>query len=404
MIHRLEIENFYSIREKQAIDLRIGAKVPDEEGRFGQINDGSGDRIPKTVAMFGANASGKSNVLKALAFLRWFLVESFEIPPDGPLPILRFADGNSLPIRIKVHFDWVADLSNLTLDESASFAQYTYEVCIGRGAVLPYAVLSEELRLQPPSGKSRRVFVRGESGQVESGSGFSLKGLNHILAKLRPNVSVTATIAQFAQHTPTAILLAWAKRISSNILFEKNAPIDSPAVFQYYAKRPHLVEALNGQLKRVDLGIKEMSIVNTAGGPQCEFKHAGLQAPLWFLFESEGTRQFVRVFPVLWEALQLGGISLVDEIDSTIHPMLLPEILRWFYDPEVNPHQAQLWFSGHSASLLEELRKEEILFTEKDAQGHTRIFALKEIDGVRRVDNFYQKYLGGVYGAVPRIG
>jgi hypothetical protein len=265
-------------------------------------------------------------------------------------------------------------------------------------------VLSEELRLKPPSGKSRRVFVRDESGQVESGSDFSLKGLNHILAKLRPSVSVTATIAQFARHTPTDILLAWAKRISSNILFEKNVPIDRQGVFQYYAERPYLVEALNGQLKRVDLGIKEMSIVNTTDGPQCEFKHAGLQAPLWFLFESEGTKQFVRVFPVLWEALQLGGISLVDEIDSTIHPMLLPEILRWFYDPEVNPHQAQLWFSGHSASLLEELRKEEILFTEKDERGHTRIFALKEIDGVRRVDNFYQKYLGGVYGAVPRIG
>ena len=66
MIHRLEIENFYSIRETQVIDLRIGAKVPDEEGRFGRDHDGSGERVPKTVAFFGANASGKSNVLRAL--------------------------------------------------------------------------------------------------------------------------------------------------------------------------------------------------------------------------------------------------------------------------------------------------------------------------------------------------
>ena len=93
-----------------------------------------------------------------------------------------------------------------------------------------------------------------------------------------------------------------------------------------------------------------------------------------------------------------------DEIDSTVHPMLLPEILRWFYDPVINLHQAQLWISGHSASLLEDLQKEEIFFTEKDQQGRTKIFGLKDIEGVRRVDNFYQKYLGGVYGAVPSIG
>jgi predicted ATPase len=84
--------------------------------------------------------------------------------------------------------------------------------------------------------------------------------------------------------------------------------------------------------------------------------------------------------------------------------MLLPEILRWFHDPAENPHNAQLWFSGHSASLLEELQKEEIFFTEKDQQGRTSVYGLKDIESVRRSDNFYQKYLGGVYGAVPRIG
>src|ERR1035437_7765031 len=100
MIHRLEIENFYSIRETQVIDLRIGAKVPDEEGRFGRLRDGSDVRVPKTVAFFGANASGKSNVLKALSFLHWFLVRSFELPPEDPILLHRFAAGNSERARI----------------------------------------------------------------------------------------------------------------------------------------------------------------------------------------------------------------------------------------------------------------------------------------------------------------
>jgi predicted ATPase len=104
------------------------------------------------------------------------------------------------------------------------------------------------------------------------------------------------------------------------------------------------------------------------------------------------------------QARRSGGIAVIDEMDSAIHPSLLPEILRWFHDPKDNPLNAQLWFSGHSASLLEELKKEEIFFTEKDQQGRTRIYGLADIESVRRSDNFYQKYLGGVYGAVPRIG
>jgi hypothetical protein len=361
--------------------------------------------VPKTVAFFGANASGKSNVLRALAFLRWFLVDSFNLSPDDHLPIVPFMDGNTDPIRIKVQFEWFSDLtrSDSATLEQIPFGQYIYEVRLGNKNAPKLSVLSEELRTQPASGKSRRIFIRNEVGEVESSSSFSVKGLAHVLAKLRPNVSVTSTIAQFAQHTPTDMLLAWAKRISANIFLEM-LTIDQRSMIRHYAERPYLVNALNRELGRVDLGIRSMSIVQTPNGSEFQFEHTGLQAPLWFFVESEGTKQFVRIFPILWEVLQLGGIAVVDEIDSTIHPVLLPEILRWFYDPEINKHQAQLWISGHSASLLEELKKEEIFFTEKDEQGHTKVYGLKDIEAVRRVDNFYQKYLGGVYGAVPRIG
>ena len=88
-----------------------------------------------------------------------------------------------------------------------------------------------------------------------------------------------------------------------------------------------------------------------------------------------------------------------------IHPLVLPEILRWFYDKEVrNPHDAQLWISCHSASLLDDLTKEEVAFCEKDATGRTSLYSLMDVQAVRRNDNFYRKYLSGVYGAVPHIG
>jgi hypothetical protein len=403
MIHRLEIENFYSIRETQVIDLRIGAKAPDEEGRFGHLRDGSDVRVPKTVAFFGANASGKSNVLKALAFLRWFLVDSVNLLLDESLPDLRFADGNAAPTRIKVHFDWSADPWSAAPDKSAPIAQYTYEVIFGGIPGQSTIVLSEELRILPPAGKSRRIYVRTSSGEVEGGTGFSLKGFGLILTNLRPNVSLVSAVAQLADRHPAAGLLAWARRLNSNIP-GWSAVSDERNATKYYAQNQQKSITLIGVIQQLDTGIMGMTLRDTANGLQPEFIHQGLGRNLTLASESEGTRQYYRIHPIIWETLEHGGIAVVDEMDSTIHPMILPAILRWFHDRFVSSVQPQLWMSGHSASLLEELKKEEVFFTEKDQQGRTKIYGLKDIDGVRRVDNFYQKYLGGVYGAVPRIG
>jgi AAA15 family ATPase/GTPase len=84
VLHRLEIANFYSIRDPQLIDLRAASNAPDEPGRLAPIWPGASERAPKVVALFGANASGKSNVLKALSFLAWFAKDSFQLKPSGP--------------------------------------------------------------------------------------------------------------------------------------------------------------------------------------------------------------------------------------------------------------------------------------------------------------------------------
>jgi uncharacterized protein len=120
--------------------------------------------------------------------------------------------------------------------------------------------------------------------------------------------------------------------------------------------------------------------------------------------ESHGTRTFIRIFPLLVRALETGGIAVIDELDQSIHPIILPEIARWFYDTDRNPHNAQLWMTCHNASLFEGLIKEEVLFCEKDGDGRTAVYSLRDIQAVRRTDNFYRKYLDGVYGALPHIG
>ena len=123
-----------------------------------------------------------------------------------------------------------------------------------------------------------------------------------------------------------------------------------------------------------------------------------------FFMESHGTQQFLKLFPLISDSLATGSIAIIDELDAAIHPMILPEIIEWYYDPDRNPQNAQLWMSCHNVSLLEELSKDEIVFCEKDRQGMTEVYCLNDVKTVRRDDNYYKKYLGGTYGAVPRIG
>jgi uncharacterized protein len=402
MLHRLEVENFYSIREAQVIDLRADGHVPDDPDRLAPLWKGCAEKCSKVVAVFGPNASGKSNVLRAISFMAWFVQHSFGIQPNANLPFARFNDEESsrAPTRLAVHIAGIEDLANFTTPD-AKQCRLRYEVVIGGGA--QHVIQSEALYYWPSVGGRRvRLLERNENGKVKAAREFGLAGYWPALEKiLRPNASVLATLAQLKHPLGTALWNASAL-VSSNILIEKFDNEDQ--IIRYYAANPKLVEVLNLELERVDFGIRAMELQAGPNGAHAFFRHEGLAQPLPLVQESHGTRQFLRLYPLLLRALETGGIAVLDELDTSIHPLLLPEILRWFYDPGRNPRNAQLWMSCHTVSLLEDLEKEEVLFCEKDKRGRTSVYSLRDIQAVRRNDNFYKKYLGGVYGAVPQIG
>ena len=405
MLHRLEIANFYSIRESQVIDLLASDHAPDEPGRTAHLWAGSAERAPKVVVLFGANASGKSNVLKALSFLSWFVRESFRAAPESWMPYQRFNDEKALdlPTHLAVHFAGPADLQRASEPDVAR-CRYAYEISLGGPRDQPPRVLSEVLKYWPPhAGRQVRLFERDEKGSVSAGKEFALSGFRQALEKvLRPNASVISTLAQL-KHPLATLLWHAAGLIQSNILIEKQE-IDDDAIARYYATNPRQLDLLNRDIQRIDLGVRSMHVQQGANGPVALFEHQGLATPLPVQLESHGTRLFVRVFPLLNQALETGGIAAVDELDLAIHPLVLPEMLRWFHDNERNPHDAQLWMTCNNASLLEDLVKEEILFCEKDSHGRTTVYGLRDVQAVRRSDNYYRKYLGGVYGAVPHLG
>ena len=117
-----------------------------------------------------------------------------------------------------------------------------------------------------------------------------------------------------------------------------------------------------------------------------------------------GTRRFIEIFPLLQFVLDSGGVALIDEFDTDIHPLLAPELFRWFYDEKRNPRKAQLLYTAHNPALLDELEKEQVFFTEKLSGKPARIYGAADIQGLRREPSLMKKYLSGELGAVPHIG
>ncbi|MER8437366.1 ATP-binding protein [Mesorhizobium sp. M1312] len=191
--------------------------------------------------------------------------------------------------------------------------------------------------------------------------------------------------------------------VISNIFIE-HAEVSDELMIQQYATNPLQLQLVNREIARIDLGIKQVNVVQDQGRPSFQFVHDNLAVPMPLHLESAGTRHFLKLYPMIAQVLATGGVALIDEMDASIHPLVLPEILRWFHDRERNPLNAQLWMTCHNASLLDSLVKEEILFTEKDSAGRTTVYGMSDIKGIRREDNFYRKYLSGVFGAVPQIG
>ena len=403
MITKLEIENFYSIQDRQVLDLVVPGNAPTQTDHLVETWVGSQERAPKIVAIFGANGSGKSNVLRALSFIAWFVEYSFFSPDSRDLPFKPYNNDehSSRPTRLKL---WVPGLESPTTQtiQDGRWCMYCYELEISNGK--RQRVHHEAIYLCPTATSRRtRLFERSEDGTVKASKAFGLGGPDRTLLQkiLKPNASVISTLAQL-NHAFSNEIVKLVRSVKSNILTMKRDPSDH-MVLQEYMDRPKLVKHLNRELSRVDVGVHTFDVSPATDDWDASLHHEGLN-PIPFHLESHGTRQFIRHFPYLIHTLTRGGVAIIDELDMAMHPVVMGEILRWFRDPERNPHNAQLWMSCQSPSLLEDLQKDEIAFCQKDGKGRTDLFSLNDIKAVRRDDNFYRKYMGGHYGALPLIG
>ena len=401
MITKLEIENFYSIQNRQILDLIVPGNALAKADHLAATWPGSQERVPKVIAIFGANGSGKSNVLRALSFIASFLERSFLAQDSGNLPFMPYNDDehSSRPTKLKL---WASgpEFPTTNAVHEGRWCDYCYELEISNGET--QSVHHEVMYFWPSAtGRRTRLVERFGNGAVKASKAFGLGSEKTVLNRiLRPSSSVISTLAQL-NHSFSKAIVQLAQSVESNILIMKHERSDR-SILREYVDRPELVDHINRELCRVDVGVHAFD-VTPADDRDASLHHEGLN-PIPFHLESHGTRQFITHYPHLFRALDSGGVAIIDELDTAMHPVIMGEILRWFRDRKRNKGNAQLWMSCQSPSLLEDLHKDEIAFCEKDEKGRTEAYTLNDVKAVRRDDNFYRKYMGGHYGALPVIG
>ncbi|MDX2101242.1 MAG: AAA family ATPase [Alphaproteobacteria bacterium] len=398
-IHRFEVENFLSIRDRQVLDFVVPSIDPSDSYRYIHTPRGY---VPKVIGFFGANGSGKSNVLIAMQYLAHFIAHSFDFrPSQNPIPF-AFASQECLKqqIRLSVAFSSAIGPNGRQSSERLSSVDPTkvdYEI-----SAIGSNVVHENLSAYGESGEREVWFERDSKGYVFADEKFVHPA---ILSKMPPVRRNCSTVSFFSQFNIEGVSIIWnqASMIRGNA-FQTTPSLSSHVLSAPYIEDRELLKELQHQIDRIDLGINDVNIFLSGTDHDLQFNHAGLDWPLFSANESHGTKMFVYFFPMIQYVLKNGSILLIDEIDQSLHPDIVSEILSWFLNPERNPHNAQLIFSAHDTTLMRHLNRNELFLCEKSADGATIVTGLRQFSDLGDDEPLEVLYRHGAFGAIPRIG
>lgn len=395
MIKNIIFGNFYSFCEETIIDFSLGKK-PTPSG-FDIIVDNQ--RYNKVIAIVGANGAGKTQLLKPLAFLSWFVSKSFlNNDPEADIPCE--------PHRLNV-----GEPSYFQLEFSLNNTDYRYELDIKNKSV-EYEALFEKTSTQ-----YSYLFKREHT---EQGFQYKQKGFSFPKAQAERTRSNTSILgAAHSYDIPEAKpFIDFFERINSFNVASSGRRHIQPHSFYQSAELihddPEWLQIISMSLCEFDLGLSDIEIrekksIDRNGKDRSIFVPYGIhttedkekfELPFWE--ESSGTQSaFVLVIPIL-QTLANGGIVVIDELDNDLHPHLIPVLLEWFEFKETNPHHAQLIFTCHAPEVLNLLQKHQVYLVEKQNQ-RSEAWRLDEVTGLRADDNLYAKYMAGALGATPKL-
>jgi AAA15 family ATPase/GTPase len=424
MLIEFRVENHRSLRDEQVFTMEA-SRVGDEDDRRPRIVPGYSKKLLTVGALYGANASGKSNLLAALEFMREAVSDSQRSwTPDGGVPHDPFAFG---PKKIEPSLFEVSFI--------VDSVRYEY------GFVASDERFLEEWLYAWPLGKKQVWFAR----DLDSFKfGDHLRGDNKVIEEVTRGNALFLSAAVQLRHEQLLPIFRWFRRILLLRVPSRRFPIparlptelaleqmlqgvtdDDAKGHGAQPKSSHDRESMESRLRQfrgllsdADVGIIDLRVDKSDSAHPARRRYRGIQLKHQAAFddawlpleeESRGTRMLFDIGLPILDALESSGVVVVDELESSLHPILARRLIRLFNDPDTNPKNAQLIFTTHDTNLLgnvvgePELRRDQVWFTEKNPEGVTELRALSDYKP-RKAENLERGYLQGRFGAIPVLG
>lgn len=412
MLIQFSFENYKSFKDEAILDLSATKRT---EFSDRVVTIGS-EKILRVAAVYGANASGKSNIYSAFEFMSNYVVNSFIYEEDEdsikkmrPTPFLFSDETENADTSFEVYF---------TLPGDKAEKVYKYGFCVGNDGVTEEWLSSKAKSAR----KFSPVFFREVATNTLELSGLpkvSRKNIEIALEKQVLIISLGAKlkVAKCKQIRDWFLNNEFADfgNLKTSFFMHARLPrgfVDDPKV------RANVVKYFSSFDETIkDFRVEKVPSEASDGKDNiCKYKVTAIHKKIGsnqvvgipLQDESAGTLKMFALYPELHEVLQKGGVYFIDELNARLHPLLVRNFILTFLNPEINVNYAQLVFTTHDTWQLSNqlLRRDEIWFTEKDDQGVSTLYSLADFvdeDGVKiRKDESYEKnYLLGKYGAIP---
>ncbi len=372
------------------------------------------------AGVFGANASGKSTLLLALADMRVVVAGSF-----------RGGNLSSGVYRRPFALDWAFDAQpsrfevelvlhgvrwqyGFEVNDKQVVGEYAYHYPKGRQAMV-FDRTEEDISFGPPfrsSGRALRRFLRDNALFLSVAGAAADEQLEPLFEWFLSNLLLAQPANRGTRAARTAEMvevpankervMALLRAADLGVRGIERAPAD-PDAAERLQRALRVLQGAEGDPETSDQD------VNVVFEDSVRLMRRGAQGEVWLDAESEsqGTMVWVGLIGPVLDALDGGHVLLVDELDASLHPYLVRLLVEMFQDPELNPRCAQLVFNAHDTTVLgdsdqEVLGRDQIWFTEKDTDGATTVYPLVDFRP-RRDEALGRRYLQGRFGAVPVV-
>lgn len=397
MIKYLKVSNFLSFKEETVLNLESAGRVTEDQYDGFYIKDnseGNKNRIGKIALIYGANASGKSNVLATLEFLESFIRSSYAAPASVE-SLINKTNEETLIDRSFISF------ANNDSDKSVFEISYLAHWDSNREYVYHLEIKEKKVISEWLNVSGKLMFNRTENDlKIDDGTDIKFERLNtyssYISKAKADNYEFYKDFALFIgssqfSHDSYEMLTDWTAKILVN------EPI-------YHQKIVNLIKKLAIGLENIF--IEEINRDNK-NRPIYKIFSQHSFGKLDFKLESTGTKKLFNLLYWVYRSLESGRTFVIDEIGNCFHPYIVEEIVKMFLDSEINIHNAQLIATAHEPGFMDidGVLKQHIYFTEKTENESTNIFRLTDFDSkdIRNQISLSKKYMLGKYGAVPNI-